>query len=169
MSLNVDDLWIGDKLRLLSSGKVGTFEGKVSSTIAKVRLLGYIIQVPVSDLEIYKEPPLKVGDLLKPKKIAPIPAKPTIIPDALDLHIEVLDPSMQNQLPERILDFQIRKAKQYIEAAIQKRKYKIMIIHGKGTGVLKTEIKHLIKSYDNILFTHEMHNGGAIELLFNYE
>jgi len=168
MSLNIDELWIGDKVKLLSSGEVGTFEGKISNSEARIRLKGYRLNVSVSDLEIFIEPPIELNELLQIKEEQSAAQTTFVVPDELDLHIEVLDKSMKDQMPERILNFQTNKAKQYIERAIQKRKYKIKIIHGKGTGVLKSEINHLLKSYKEILFTHEVNNGGAVEVLFTY-
>lgn len=168
MSLNINDLWIGDQVKLMSSGKVGTFEGKISAVIARVKIEGRLLNVPCSDLAIYKESPISVDEILQSQFVKNTAQKTSAVPDEIDLHIKVLDSSMSNQMPERILHFQIQKASQYIEAAIQKRKYKIKIIHGKGTGVLKTEIKHLLKSYKHVLCTHEVSNGGAIEVLFTY-
>ena len=82
----------------------------------------------------------------------------------IDLHIESLAPHMIDALPERIRDFQIEKCRAFIEQCIQEKLPVVLIIHGKGKGVLRQEVIHLIKSFQEVRFFLEKHDGGALEV-----
>ena len=78
----------------------------------------------------------------------------------------VLNPSLQTGRAEHIVDFQIKAAKTFIEKSIDQGTRKILIIHGKGEGVLKSEILHLLSLNDSVQFTFDKNNGGATEVWF---
>ena len=88
--------------------------------------------------------------------------------DTLDLHIEKLEPSLVGKRAELILIKQLQKAKEFIELAIAKNQFKIILVHGKGSGALKMEIDHMLEDYTEIFFTKRVNAGGAVEVLFKY-
>ena len=92
--------------------------------------------------------------------------KPKELSASIDLHMEVLNPSLQHGRPERIVDIQIKAAKEFIDKSIAHGTKQILIIHGKGEGVLKSEIDHLLSLYDEVKFTFSKNNGGATEVWF---
>ena len=164
--VDINDLWIGDLLRLKKSGRIGTFEGRSGHKKVRVKVADKIVITPVTNVELApKDAQVTSFDYShRPKKIEP--AKSTLS-DTIDLHIEVLNPSLQNGRIERIVDFQVKAAKAFIEKSIKQNTRKIVIIHGKGEGVLKSEILHLLSLYDQVQFTFDKNNGGATEVWFH--
>lgn len=68
-----------------------------------------------------------------------------------DLHIEKLTKNHKRMAPYEILELQLDTAKRHIEFAIKNRIPKIVLIHGVGEGVLKTELDYLYKRYSGIV------------------
>ena len=71
---------------------------------------------------------------------------------------------MEHQEQSRILDFQIEKARQFVEYAIENNRSKILIIHGKGSGVLKSETLEMLKDFYKVRYTFDKNDGGATEI-----
>jgi dsDNA-specific endonuclease/ATPase MutS2 len=68
-------------------------------------------------------------------------------PMEVDLHIHHLTASTKGMDNYDILNIQMDTAKQKLEFAIRNRIQRIVFIHGKGAGVLKTELEFLFKNY----------------------
>jgi dsDNA-specific endonuclease/ATPase MutS2 len=86
----------------------------------------------------------------------------------VDLHIENLIPNYKNLRNYDIVQHQLRYCQQTIERAILRNVYKLVIIHGKGQGVLREEVHILLRRYkvefkDSIF---EKHGGGATDVYF---
>jgi len=62
----------------------------------------------------------------------------------VDLHIETLAPKKKFAQQHEALLFQLEVLKKCIEAAIQKRKRKIIFVHGVGKGRLRQEMRYYI-------------------------
>lgn len=94
----------------------------------------------------------------------------------IDLHIEELVDNHSNMTNHEILMKQMSVCKSFIQKAIGKGTKRIVLIHGKGEGVLKAEI-HLFlnKLRDLNGVSLEYHDasyqvygmGGATEVIFN--
>ncbi len=65
----------------------------------------------------------------------------------VDLHIEKLVRSTKHLNNIDILDRQLDTAKYKIEYCISKRIPKLILIHGVGEGILKTELQNLLNKY----------------------
>ncbi len=166
--IDIDDLWIGDTVILIKSGRIGKYEGLGKNNKLRINIGHKIVISTISNIapytpaerDIVKEFTKKHLSVEKPtaKKVG----RQTI----LDLHIEVLNPNLKNQRPERIVQVQIDAAKSFIENAISKNYHSIQIIHGKGLGVLKSEIIHLLSLYDEVKISVPINDGGATEVLF---
>jgi len=160
--IDKDDLWIGDFLKLKKSGRIGKFDGFASNNKIRIKLENKTILTTISNVEITEDQPNTSHNFI------PRPAtqkkKATSLEASIDLHLETLAPSMLNTRPERILDYQLDKAKQFIEASIDNKVRKIEIIHGKGEGVLKMEILHLLSNYKEVQFTFDKNQGGCTEI-----
>ncbi|ARV13438.1 hypothetical protein BTO09_14295 [Gilvibacter sp. SZ-19] len=89
--------------------------------------------------------------LKKKRKIQPRREK-VIPPMEVDLHIEKLVKDHHRLLPHEHLEIQLERAKRSIDLAIQKRLPKLVLIHGVGEGVLKTELQFLIGRYDGLRY-----------------
>ena len=124
--------------------------------------------IPLKDIELIEEdeqeyiPPVNLDE----EKL--VDNKFRSFSDILDLHIEKLNPEMKNEIPQLILNYQLKIAKEYILEAIRRKRLSVTIIHGKGTGALKMEIDQLLKDFQEIYFTKSVNEGGAIEIIFSY-
>ncbi len=160
--LDLKELWNGDLLRIISSNQIGTFEG-ISGTKAKIKVGASIITIAADDLEKHeiKETP-QTFFLDEDKK-----TKSTdfhLFSPELDLHIEKLAPHMRNMLPARILSYQMEALDNYFQQAELKSSRILTIIHGKGKGVLKSEVKHYLAGKKSVKLMFEVHDGGALEV-----
>ncbi len=174
--MNLGDLWIGDLLRIKSSGKIGKFEGTNEEGKARVKIGEAILIATASDLEIVSEKEL-ASNLNKHRDAFEERTKrdksifaPNYYSEerSIDLHIETLNPSLHSNRPERIFDFQMKAFESFLRKSIKAKKQSIRVIHGKGTGVLKAEIESILKYHPSVLNTFPIHDGGGLEILFNY-
>ena len=95
--------------------------------------------------------------------------RPTSAIPIFDLHIEKLVKSHRHMTNTDILIFQTDTAKNHIEFAIRNRISKIVIIHGVGEGVLKSEIERLLRHYDRATSreaSFSVYGQGAMEITF---
>lgn len=86
-----------------------------------------------------------------------------------DLHIEKLVKTKAGLSNFDILNLQLDTAKRHIEFAIKNRIPKIVLVHGVGEGVLKTELEYLFKKYPQITYqdaNYQKYGLGATELYF---
>ena len=65
----------------------------------------------------------------------------------IDLHIERLVENHRNLSNYEIVQIQIRHCEFTIEKAIKNNVSRLVVIHGKGEGVLKEEVRQLLKKY----------------------
>ncbi len=161
----MSDYWIGDWVKIYSTGKKGKFEGEVNNK-AKIKVENKLLLVDLSDIELLTEDEIPTMPIKSKKdKLKPKESKYT---NTIDLHIEKLAPAMQNEIPELIVSYQIKKAKEFLLKSIERKQLNATVIHGIGTGALKMEVEALLKSFDEVYFTKSANNGGAIEILFRY-
>jgi len=166
-TINLEDLWVGDRLLLIKSNRTGFFHGTKNGKI-RVKIGDSIILTPLSNIAI--APKVRKNSKLEELNSSPalssqtnnlILEKQNFIP-TIDLHMEVLQPSKRNDSPFAILEFQIRKLTEFMDKAIKLRCDKVTIIHGIGTGALKMETEHLVRSYDQYVSTYPINNGGGM-------
>ncbi|MEZ4854186.1 Smr/MutS family protein [Flavobacterium sp.] len=87
----------------------------------------------------------------------------------VDLHIEKLVPSTKGLENFDMLNIQLDEVKRKLEFCIKNRIPKMVLIHGVGEGVLKSEIEFLLGRYDNIIFqdaSYRKYGLGATEVYF---
>jgi hypothetical protein len=93
----------------------------------------------------------------------------------IDLHIEELIEDHRNMTNHEILTKQMNVCRGFIQNAIQKGLPRVVLIHGKGEGVLKAEIHSFLNKLRHHNHVHlEYHDasfaeygfGGATEVLF---
>lgn len=166
--MDLKTLWIGDRVEVLSSSNQGKFEGISKDGRARVLIGEKIFLVMADNIKTITEAEyfpdihefLK-NDISETKKAVPLKIK---FDHTLDLHLEKLAPHMQNELPARILEFQVQKSEVFIREAISKNYPHITIIHGKGAGVLKEQIEAQLKGFPQVRFTFSKNGGGAVEV-----
>jgi preprotein translocase subunit YajC len=121
-----------------------------------------IISKPLNinlDKTLIKESILPIQKKTKPKKELYTPE--------IDLHIHELIDDASRLSNFDILNIQLSKANGFIDWAIKKRFKKIILIHGVGQGVLKEELKTLLRRYDNLEFydaDYQKYGLGATEV-----
>lgn len=161
------DFWIGDTVKIQTTGEVGKFEGELPDGQARIKLKNRHITVSMHALTLLEDEEEDFVDLFDgpdhSQDSAPLLFKPQI-----DLHIEVLDPDRAHDAPFQIRDFQIKKCEEFIQQAIKVRATQITIIHGKGTGALKSEILHVLNGVPEVFIIQETNHGGAQECIMNY-
>lgn len=160
--VDLDELWIGDTVKLLASNRIGKYDGQINGK-ARININGKIVLTAPSNLSIHEEKESPYIDLDLSTGTSTTVEPPNT---EIDLHIDKLNPNMLNALPERIRDYQIGAAKTFIEQAIQHKLSSIEIIHGKGKGVLKAEVHHLLSLYDEVKFHVMGRDGGSTEVWF---
>ena len=167
--MNIKDLWIGESVRIKTSGKTGRFEGINHQGKARISVDQKILLVAAENLEVLPEKEYfpDINDYLKEqvKQEKKESVKPKIkLNHTLDLHIEKLAPAMQHEGNGRILDFQLEKSEAFIRQAIDHKFPHITIIHGKGQGILKQAIEHQLTLFHQVKITFSKNGGGAIEV-----
>ena len=163
--IDIASLWIGDEICVVASGEVGTFEGKEGDQ-AKVKIDGKYRLLPASALMLYegKEFDDLEGLLEEPVSLPKMKHK---FGNTVDLHLE----KMTHYSPgsgKSALDAQVAYCRQFIEDVIRRRLVTATIIHGKGEGILRQNILHLIGDFKEIRYHTPRNNEGALELLFIY-
>ena len=81
----------------------------------------------------------------------------------VDLHIELLTDNFQYMDNFEIVQIQLNLCQKKIEKALNSNYQKIIIVHGIGAGVLKTEIHKLLKNYKLRYYLSK--DGGATEVM----
>jgi len=160
--VDLNELWIGDKLRLTISDRVGTFIG-LKGNKARIQVGHKIILVSGINLEPYVEKE-EVVSFFEEKENKNQVLDFHNFPTTLDLHIDKLAPHLQNELPVRILAHQLKALNQYLDYAELKSSRIFTIIHGKGTGALKSEVEHILKGRRSVKIMFETNDGGALEV-----
>lgn len=157
------DFWIGDKVHLKKSGRFGVVTATSKDGKIKVKCGDSIIITSPSNLEIITEDEFTFPDWVfeesDKKEFKKVTAK-----DTIDLHIEILEPSMATESAAVILQYQVKRCRSFFEVNIQKSRSVVFVICGKGEGVLKAEIEHLAKHEFDARFIFERNNGGMLEV-----
>ena len=102
------------------------------------------------------------------RKLSPVRHKKDVV--EVDLHIEELVDDHRGWSNADILLYQLEKFEKVLSAAFQTGKRKMVVIHGRGDGVLRYEIRRKLQDYPGI----EVHDGsyktygqGATEILLH--
>ena len=158
--------WIGDRVVLKKSGRQGTFEGISAGGKARIKVGDKVILTTADNINEIKEVTSKSLNLEEEEKVHHHGFQ-EFVPE-IDLHIEVLDPTLKNQVPQMILSRQVSACRDYIARAISLRRREITIIHGKGMGQLKLEVESLLAGFDEVIDMRSTHDGGATIVFLRY-
>lgn len=126
---------------------------------------------PCSNLHTYKPYGIKPKDITN--KIHKASQTPKLAQQSLnkqplevDLHVEKLQ--IRNLASEHVLEMQLAKAKEVLIENKNKRGLKIILIHGNGKGILKSELIKLLKkqfsTYKIFDASMQKYGTGAIEV-----
>ena len=109
---------------------------------------------------------VKPSDLLD-KKGKPIIQK--VKEDYIDLHIEELIDDHRNMTNGEIMLLQLRKFEEKMSLSIRNRSERLVVVHGVGEGVLRSEIHHRLTtkySYEFMDAPYQQYGRGATLILF---
>jgi hypothetical protein len=123
--------------------------------------------------------PIKEEDRIPPKNRQKKSIKPITqeVPFEIDLHIEELLEYSSGLTNHEIVQKQLTACRAFVQHAIKHKQKRIVLIHGKGAGVLKSEIRHYLNRLDNDgsvqIEYHDANfnrygNGGATEVILSY-
>lgn len=168
-ALKLEELWIGERVKLIKNGQCGRFEGITADGKAKVSIDGHILVTEAHHLELEQEAsddnPIDLWlNHSHVPKAKPSPAK--LFTREIDLHFD--ETASRAITSEQVLDWQLKRCRKHIETAIEKKINNIIIIHGKGEGVLRNLVHQMLDSYAEVQWKMLINQGGATEVVFYY-
>ena len=162
--MNIENLWIGDVVFLVSANENVVFEGRVDENSIKVKIGSQRSTVRISDIEEARKELIKKAD--GPETLSYPSLKP--LPSSIDLHYEKLFLGSPKPIHAIVLQKQINAFRQYIDTAISLKVNMVTIIHGKGEGVLRAEVRNILKDLKDVKFFLPVNDDGATEVWFRY-
>ncbi len=88
----------------------------------------------------------------------------------LDLHIHALLDRFEHMTNGEILQYQMTRCRAFLREAIEKRYPKVVIIHGVGEGVLRSEVHRFLDQQDHLSYhdaPYRTYGFGATEVLIH--
>ncbi len=167
--VNLKNLWIGEKVRLLKSNDIGTFEG-IFEGKAKIRIQDKFDLFTEEEIELYTVTS-EMPDITFENELPLVSVKKSLKEKAkteIDLHIEKLNPDFKASINETVLDYQLRVCEEFIRQAIDNKLYKCTIIHGKGEGKLRDLVHSMLSSYIEVKMKILTNREGATEVWLAY-
>jgi len=160
----MDDFSIGDKVSVLDENIDGVITSLTASELSVKTEDGFILKFAPhevvkidANLRFHTEGAAqkqiefkKEQEHLRSKQPSPRKKEKVQAAVPFDLHIEKLTKNHKRMAPYEILELQLDTAKRHLEFAIKNRIPRIVLIHGVGEGVLKTELEYLYKRYNGI-------------------
>ncbi|HMP29136.1 MAG TPA: Smr/MutS family protein [Saprospiraceae bacterium] len=172
------DIWIGDKVILIKSGRRGIIQKIDKNDKIAVKVDHKIVNTSLENIQIIEEKSdNKFSDIddwiAKEEKIKSTTAKTTKINhnkpnNTLDLHLEKLDTKGKIIMDQNILEFKMTYFKKWFEERYSKKIICVTVIHGKGTGTLKNVLETWLRSDPRVAFINTKNDGGAMEIWFKY-
>lgn len=168
---------IGDKVKLLDEEGIFTIKNFIGNKAVLIDSYGFEVTLSLNNLiayDKYANMYTEVTDFnakkedVTSKKTNNV-AKETIQDRIIDLHIGNIVDSFKNMMPHQMLEKQINKAMEEIKSAKKDKVKKLILIHGKGKGVLKKEIYKILNSMDDIEYFEAdiiKYRFGAVEIRF---
>ena len=169
---------IGDKIKFLDSkggGEVLSFSGYnylilTDEGFEENHSLDSIIKVDVTIEKTLKSTHVPDGFkklTKKVKKDSIYKSKSPLIWE-IDIHIENLLDNFYHMSNYEIVNYQLEKCENIIHKALKAKIHKLVIIHGKGQGVLRKEVHHLLYSFrlDFKDADYMKYSGGATDVFF---
>jgi dsDNA-specific endonuclease/ATPase MutS2 len=163
---------IGDRIEVIDDNLEGTISGIQGDKISVKFDDGFEQEFSSNEIILSKKMDFyysNIGFYKEQTQHKPIKSKPNksnYIPE-LDLHIHELIDDARRLSNFEILNIQLSRAKNFIDWAVAKRFNKIILIHGVGQGVLKEELKTLLRRYDNLEYhdaNYQKYGLGATEV-----
>jgi hypothetical protein len=156
--------WIGDRVWIASENAEGIFEGE-QDLQAVVRVQGQKKLFSFDDISLLPE---EDDDFIEfhdnSDKPASIPFE--VWDNTIDLHIGELNPALMHSESTQILAHQLSRLKAFIDKAILRHALEVRIIHGKGEGVLRSEVLRILETVPQVKRVEDDRRGGAVVVNF---
>lgn len=175
----------GDKVRIIATNEgaeiiqvidefhalVDTFDGEIEIHAKQVipYQSGDVQKIISKNISFVITETTKEKNKAKTETFANFNSKKNRFNYELDLHADKLISDTSTKSKEEILSIQMNRLKSYLEKAIELRIQHVYIIHGVGSGRLKTEVETIlhqhpaIKEYNNNF--HPKYGKGATEVV----
>lgn len=162
------DLWIGDWVRVTLTGAIGKFEGEREGKVL-VSINNHRQLIEIQFLEIAEAPVEDdlLKDLLPEDQTDSTRQTKPAFDTTLDLHLEKLE-GYSSASGLSILEYQLKECRKFLEQLIDRKIGMAIIIHGKGEGVLKEAVIHLLGEFPQVKHYFPRNQGGALEMLLYY-
>ena len=165
---------IGDQVSVVNDTMTGNIVSMDRDTIEVECTDGFLYTFNAAELILRKEwvPIIKhdmkdeVRESKSSRKKSFRSRKGTVVKE-VDLHIHELVDSEKGMSNYDKLSLQLRTAQDELERAISKKHQKIIFIHGRGEGILKTELRGLLTKYPVTFHdaSYTEYGQGATEVL----
>ncbi|MDQ3142095.1 MAG: Smr/MutS family protein [Bacteroidota bacterium] len=163
--VNLNDLWIGDCVYLKHENVRGIFQGFDIDNNGLFLIGNQRIVSLEREFEIVEESLPDVLESLSKDKIPILKPKEKNQPSkSIDLHMEILNPGLTLNNASEILKYQLNEFKIFLEKSISNKQFSITIIHGKGEGILRNEVRSLLRSDPRIKIFKEANDNGATDV-----
>lgn len=168
---------IGEKVKLLDEEGIFTIKNFIGNKAVLLDSYGFEVTHSLNNLiayDKYASMYTEVTDFNAKKEDVTFKKtnnlkKETIQERIIDLHIGNIVDSFKNMMPHQMLEKQIKKAMEEIKSAKKDKVKKLILIHGKGKGVLKKEIYKILNSMNDIEYFEAdiiKYRFGAVEIRF---
>lgn len=133
-------------------------------------LINELIRIEEDHDHVYEKSVERTGydkDFISKKK-NPVKHKRDVV--EVDLHIEELVDDHRGWSNAEILLFQLEKFEKVLSTAFQTRKRRMIVIHGRGDGVLRYEIRKKLQDYPGIEIhdaSYKNYGQGATEIILH--
>ena len=174
--MEIKNLWIGDEVRLIKSQRVGKVV-KIDNNAKIVVSVGTSkVTTHAGNLELFRhEPKQKFQDIdewlannEKPSIEKNVKIKKHVAGNFIDLHLDKLDTQGKIILEQNILEFKMNTFTTWFENTYKKRYATMTVVHGKGTGTLKSVLESWLKSDHRVQFIKSINDDGALEIWLKY-
>lgn len=158
----MNTITVGDKIRIRTTGEAAEIVEVVNDSTAKVDTFDGVIEVKASEIRhfeandknwqeqesiVFEQPKTRA---FKQEKKQSFNDRKNQFSYELDLHAEALISDIDGKSDEEILTIQISRAKSYIQQAIEFRAQRVYLIHGVGSGRLKSEVNQLLREIKGV-------------------
>lgn len=177
---------VGDKVKILNESAEGTIKKILGAKLALVQIGEFDYEISTDQLlhadgafspvvpslrtlhtrfpEIFSPADQELQQPHKQKKVQLKKGKKSFAVREVDLHCHEIIEDYSGINPSGILDYQIRYFIRELQCAIRQKEKSIIFIHGKGEGILKSEIHKILSTYQNVIFFEaplRRYGGGA--------
>lgn len=161
---------VGDKVKWINESMRGVVKEVAGSRLKVLLENGFEEEVAASKVVIDCPLDFSIENSNEEKHLNLIYERKSIQIEEIDLHIENLTVHWASIPKNKILERQLTTFYEEFQTCRRNRVDKLIVIHGKGEGILRRNIIAYLLQYPNFTFsdmTEGKYKGAAIEISFN--